>query len=285
MAILNKAIKLASGVQIPQIGIGTFDMRGTDCTSAVSSALKLGYRHIDTALAYKNENVLKLAVNRVPRENVFISTKIIPSSKGFQFTYIKVLKSLEAMHCKYFDMVLLHWPGVDGFRPDDPRMPKMRLHSWEALEVLKEEGKVKSIGVSNFLINHLEQLLERAKTKPDVNQIEHHPYCQNGGLIDFCRENSIQIVASSPLAKGNESLFNNETLKSIAEDKKATVAQVALKWAAQKDFVIIPKSVNLSRMKENINLDFFSLNAEDLARIDSLNQNFHVSWDPSTILT
>lgn len=283
MSLLRKTLKLRSGLEIPQIGFGTYEIKGTDYTDAVKNALKVGYRHIDTADLYKCEKTLLVGISDYNRSDLFISTKFLPGKQGFDGMYSNVQKSLSLLGFDYFDVVLMHWPGVTGLRQNDPKNADLRLENWKALETLKAEGKIKSIGVSNFLIKHLSPLLAHAEIKPDLNQFEFHPFCQDDDLVKYCKDNEIQVEAYSPLARGGKILLENETINFIANEKAATPAQVALRWAIQKDLVVLPKSVRPERMKENSDLDFFSLTDSEMTAIDGLNQDHHTCWNPTTI--
>jgi methylglyoxal/glyoxal reductase len=267
-------ITLDNGVSIPRLGLGVYQSgRGRATENAVSWALDAGYRHIDTAAMYGNETEVGAALKRafaagsVRREEVFVTTKLWNSDHG----YDEALRAFDASHRRLgldqVDLFLLHWP-----------VPQRRLHSWRALERILEEGRCRAIGVSNFMVDHLEELLSRAKVPPAVNQIELHPWCQQRDVVAFCNAHNIAVVAYSPLTKGMK--LGDPGLAAIAQEVRRTPAQILLRWSLQKGFVTIPKSVKRERIIENAAIFDFSLGAEPMARLDSFNQEHHVTWDP-----
>jgi methylglyoxal/glyoxal reductase len=267
-------IALNNGISIPRLGLGVYQSgRGRATENAVSWALDAGYRHVDTAAMYGNETEVGAALKRafatgsVRREEVFVTTKLWNSDHG----YDEALRAFDASHRRLgldqVDLFLLHWP-----------VPQRRLHSWRALERILGEGRCRAIGVSNFMVPHLEQLLSHAKVPPAVNQIELHPWCQQRDVVAFCNAHDIAVVAYSPLTKGMK--LNDRGLAAIAREARRTPAQILLRWSLQKGFVTIPKSVKKERIIENAAIFDFSLGAEPMARLDSFNQEHHVTWDP-----
>lgn len=267
-------IALNNGISIPRLGLGVYQMgRGRATENAVGWALEVGYRHVDTAAMYGNETEVGSALTRafatglVAREEVFVTTKLWNSDHG----YDGALRAFDASHRRLgldqIDLFLLHWP-----------VPHRRLHSWRALERILAEGRCRAIGVSNFMVHHLEEILRHAHIPPAVNQIELHPWCQQRAVVAFCDAHNIAVVAYSPLTKGVK--LGDSRLTSLARDVRRTPAQVLLRWSLQKGFVIIPKSANKARIIENAAIFDFSLRAEEMARLDSFNKEHHVTWDP-----
>jgi methylglyoxal/glyoxal reductase len=268
------SITLNNGVSIPRLGLGVYQSgRGRATENAVSWALDAGYRHIDTAAMYGNETEVGAALKRAiaagsaRREEVFVTTKLWNSDHG----YDEALRAFDASHRRLgldqIDLFLLHWP-----------VPQRRLQSWRALEHILGEGRCRAIGVSNFMVEHLEELLRHAKVPPAVNQIELHPWCQQRDVVAFCNAQDIAVVAYSPLTKGMK--LGDPGLAAIAREVRRTPAQILLRWSLQKGFVTIPKSAKKERIIENAEIFDFSLGAEPMARLDRLNQEHHVTWDP-----
>jgi methylglyoxal/glyoxal reductase len=263
---------LNNGILIPRLGLGVYQS-GRATENAVGWALEAGYRHVDTAAMYGNEAEVGAALRRaiaagvVRREDVFVTTKLWNSDHG----YDKALRAFDASYRRLgldrVDLFLLHWPVPDG-----------RLGSWRALERILGEGRCRAIGVSNYMVRHLEELLNHAKIPPAVNQIELHPWCQQRDVVALCEAHDIAIVAYSPLTKGVR--IGDRRLASVAREAQRTPAQVLLRWCLQKRFVTIPKSVKRERIIENAALFDFSLSAEQMATLDGFNEEHHVTWDP-----
>ena len=260
-----KKQKLNNDTLMPIIGLGTFRAKDEDAYNAVLAALKAGYRHIDTAAIYGNEEAVGRAIkdSKVNRKDLFITTKVWNTEQGYRGTLKQFNESLQKLGLDYVDLYLVHWfKGYDRLE-----------RTWNAFETLYDMGKVKAIGVCNFNIHHLQYLLDNAKIKPMVNQVETHVYLQNHFLQDFCTRNGIQLEAYAPLMSHNiEELLADETLKSIAKDHKKSIAQVAIRWLTQRDIVVIPKSTNPKRIKENLNVFDFELTDEDMTKINALNK-------------
>jgi diketogulonate reductase-like aldo/keto reductase len=267
-------IALGNGVSIPRLGLGVYQSgRGRATENAVSWALDAGYRHIDTAAMYGNETEVGAALKRaiasglVRREEVFVTTKLWNSDHGYDEALRAFDASRRRLGLDQVDLFLLHWP-----------VPQRRLHSWRALERILGDGRCRAIGVSNFMVDHLEELLSHAKVPPAVNQIELHPWCQQRDVVAFCNAHDIAVVAYSPLTKGMK--LGDAGLATIARELRRSPAQILLRWSLQKGFATIPKSAKQERIIENAGIFDFSLDAEQMARLDHLNQERHVTWDP-----
>lgn len=271
---VNSRVKLNNGVEMPVVGLGVFQVEdGQIVIDSVKAAIKNGYRSIDTAAIYGNEEGvgqgIKEAIeeNGISREDIFITSKVWNADLGYQSTLDAFELSLKKLGLDYLDLYLIHWP-VEG----------KYIESWKALETLYKAGKVKAIGMSNFQIHHLQDVLEIAEIKPMVNQVELHPLLSQVELRNFLKENSIQVEAWAPLMQGQ--LFENETLLKIAEAHNKSIAQIVLRWHLQNEIVIIPKSVKEHRIQENANIFDFELTTEEMKAIDALNQNHRVGPDP-----
>jgi diketogulonate reductase-like aldo/keto reductase len=270
---IRSRIKLINGVEIPVVGLGVFrSPPGRTTRKAISYAFEAGYRHIDTAHIYGNESDVGEAVasSGIPREEVFVTTKLWNAHQGFDSTLKACEQSLRKMRLDYVDLYLIHWP-----------VPVLRLESWRAMEKLQARGKCRSIGVSNFMVHHLEELLQSTGVVPAVNQIEMSPYnhLQRRALIDYCHERDIIIEAYSPLTKGRK--LNDPVLEETAGKYGKTPAQILIRWALEKQFVVLPKSVNRERIIENASVFDFSLTDEDTRKLDGLNENLSTGWDPT----
>jgi 2,5-diketo-D-gluconate reductase A len=265
-------ITLNNGVEIPQLGFGTWQVSTDDAQATVEHALATGYRHVDTAAAYGNEAEVGAALKAsgVPRDELFVTTKLQNGDHGFDQTLKAFDASMEKLGLDTLDLYLIHWP-----------LPKNDeyLDTWRAFERLLSEGRVRSIGVSNFQQAHLQRLFDEAEVVPAVNQIELHPFLTQKALDAFGREHGIVTEAWSPLAQGGE-LLNDETVSGIAGRVGKTPAQVVLRWHLQKGHVIFPKSVTPKRVEENFDVFDFELTAADLTAIDGLNKDERTGPDP-----
>ena len=262
-------IMLNNGVSMPGLGLGVFKVGdGSPVASAVTSALNLGYRSIDTAAVYGNEQGVGKALKEsgIPRSEVCLTSKIWNADQGYASTFKAYEASLNRLQTDYLDLYLIHWPVAGKF-----------LDTWRALTELYHAGKVRAIGVSNFHINHLRELLDNSDVVPSVNQIELHPLLNQEKLRAFCQLNNITVEAWSPLMKGNLSL---PTLVELAEKHHRTPAQIVLRWHIQHGVVVIPKSVHEYRIRENADLFGFSLSTDEMARIDALNEDRRFGPDP-----
>ena len=272
MDIHSTAI-LNNGVEIPMLGLGAFRLgAGSETVNAVLWALEVGYRHVDTAMIYGNEREVGLALKKspVPREKVFITTKLWNSHHGFDSTLKACDESLSKLGMDYIDLYLVHWPA-EGKREE----------TWKAIEKLYEGGKCRSIGVSNYTIKHLEELSDYAEVVPAVNQVEFSPYLYQKKLLDYCNEHGIKLEAYRSLTKGVK--LADQRLVEIASRDGKTPAQVLLRWALQHEVIIIPKSAHKERIIENSQLFDFKLSKEDMKLLDSFNENFRTGWDPTEI--
>jgi len=279
-----------TGNKIPIVGLGTYEMADSECDKAVRTAIVNGYRHIDTASIYKNEEGIGRCLKGlykdklITRQDLFITSKISPYEQGYEKALAAGENILKRLDTEYLDLLIIHWPGVSKMKPDDPKIAEKRLETWKALQKLKEQGKVKDIGVSNFLPRHLDHLIKNSGEVPVLNQFELHPLCINHELIDYCHKNKIVVEAYSSLARKHEKLMKNSYLLELAKKYNKSVAQVALRWAVQNNFVVLPKSVTEKYIIENIDIFDFELEEEELKKISALNENFHTCWDPSVVL-
>jgi diketogulonate reductase-like aldo/keto reductase len=290
---IETKIKLNDGHLMPQLGLGVWQTRtGATCEAAVLAALEAGYRHIDTAAMYGNEESVGAAIGMsgVPRENVFVTTKLWNSDHGNPERALDT--SLRKLKLDYVDLYLIHYPVRE------------RRQSWRALEALRAEGKTRSIGVSNFTIRHLTELLADTKTVPAVNQVEFHPYLYQRNLLDFCAARGIAVEAYSPLTKGVR--LNDRKLVAVAKkysqagpqpaasrsrlpladrlsrrSETKSTAQILIRWALQTGLVVIPKSANRKRIFEDADVFDFEITVEDMQLLDRFNENLRTCWDPT----
>jgi methylglyoxal/glyoxal reductase len=265
---------LYNGVKMPWLGLGVFRVNDSDeLVNAVKVAIKQGYRSIDGASIYGNENSMGRGILEgikeagISREDMFITSKVWNADLGYESTIEAYETSLKKLGLEYLDLYLIHWPVKGKYK-----------EAWRALEYLYNQGRVKAIGVSNFQVHHLEDLMSDTDIKPMINQIELHPCLTQNILREFCKENHIQVEAWSPLMVGR--LFDNEILKEIADNHNKSIAQVILRWDVQNGIVTIPKSINEARIIENSNIFDFELTNEEIEKINSLNLNFRVGSDP-----
>jgi len=274
MKNLQSTTTLNNGVEMPWLGLGVFKVEeGQELVDAVKTAIKHGYRSIDTAAIYGNEVGVGQGIREameeagIAREDLFITSKVWNSELGYEKTIAAYEESLSKLGLEYLDLFLIHWP-VEGKYSD----------AWRALETLYKEGRVKAIGVSNFQIHHLENLMKDAEIKPMINQVEYHPRLTQKDLKSFCKENNIQLEAWSPLMQGQ--LLENVELQEIAKKYGKSVAQIILRWDLQNGVITIPKSTKAHRIAENADVFDFELTEEDMKHIESLNQNHRVGPDP-----
>lgn len=252
---------LNNGVEMPTLGFGVFQIQDEkECEQAVYDAIMAGYRLIDTAASYLNEEAVGRAIKRsgVPREELFITTKLWVQDTGYEHTKKAFEKSLERLQLDYLDLYLIHQPFGDVYG------------SWRAMEELYREGKIRAIGVSNFYPDRLTDFIIHNEVVPAVNQVETHPFCQQIESAKLMKENNVQIESWGPFAEGKNNMFQNELLVSIAEKHNKSVAQVILRWLTQRGVVAIPKSVRKERIIENFNIFDFELSQEDMEKIAAL---------------
>lgn len=270
----KKYVKLNNGRYIPSIGFGTSLITGNECIEVIKTAIEVGYKHIDTASAYENEVEIGKAIkqSKIDRKELFITSKVWKDCMGYDNTLKSFENTLKNLNLEYIDLFLIHWPKNDN--------DKLNLDTWKALEKLYKEGKVKTIGVSNFLKHHLEIILNNCDIVPAVNQIEFHPGLIRKETIEFCKDKNIVLEAWSPLGKGK--MLNNEILKRIAEKYNKSVAQLCLKWCLQNGIIPLPKSVNKERMKQNLELFDFKITEEDMNTINNMKFFWGSDMNPET---
>lgn len=269
---ISSTVTLNNGVEMPRLGLGVWQSgAGAETRDAVLAALELGYRLIDTAAAYGNERDVGAAIRSsgVPRDEVFVTTKLWNSEHGYEKALRALERSRKLLGVEVVDLYLIHWPA-EG-----------RDDSWRALERLLHDGRCRAIGVSNYTIRHLVQLLGQSSTVPAVNQVEFHPFLYQADLLRWCHERGIRIEAYSPLARAQR--MKDPVVKEIARAHGKTPAQVLIRWGLQHDLVVIPKSVRHERIAENADVFDFSLSDEEIRRLDGLGQEFRTAWDPSEI--
>ena len=263
-------IKLNNGVEMPALGFGVFQVNDlNECEQSVVDAIETGYRLIDTAQSYQNEEAVGKAIKRsgVARKDLFITTKLWIQSNGYEGAKKSFENSLKKLQLDYLDLYLIHQPFGDVYG------------EWRAMQELYKEGKVRAIGVSNFQPDRLMDLMVHNEIKPAVNQIETHPFHQQIEAQKFLLENNIQIESWGPFAEGKNNIFHNELLASIGKKYNKSIAQVILRWFTQRAIVVIPKSVHKERMEENFSIFDFELSAEDMDAIKTLDTNASLFFD------
>jgi len=266
---LTDTVTLSNGVKMPRMGLGVYlSKEGPEVEQAVNAALRAGYRSIDTAAIYGNEAGVGKAIKKsgVARDELFITTKLWNAEQGYDSTLRAHEASLKKLGLDYVDLYLIHWPVKGKY-----------LETWRAFETLYKEGRVRAIGVSNFQIHHLEDVLEKFPTVPAVNQVELHPRLVQAELRDFCAKHSIQVEAWSPLMQGR---LNIPVLADIAKAHGKSPAQVVIRWDLQHGIITIPKSIHENRIIENANVFDFELSAADMAAIDALDKGERLGPDP-----
>ncbi len=263
--------KLNSGVEMPLLGLGVYQTPpGKATEEAVKFALKIGYRHIDTASLYGNEESVGLAVrgSGVPRDQVFVTTKLWNSDHGYDSALRACEKSLRRLGIGYIDLYLIHWP-----------VSQLREESWKALLELQRRGSCRAIGVSNYTVRHLDELLEGSKVVPDVDQVEFNPFLYQEELLRFCKGKGIQLEAYSPLTRGHR--LRHPAVLEVARTYSTSPAQIMIRWGLQHGLVVIPKSARPERIRENSEVFDFEISPADMSRLDSLGENLHTDWDPT----
>lgn len=270
---IDTNVVLNNGIGMPVFGLGTYlSGNSRETQDIVSYALEIGYRHIDTARFYGNERGIGRAIAKsgIRREEIFVTTKLWNSDHGYERALAAFEKSCDDLDLDCVDLYLIHWP-----------VEALRRESWEALEFLYGEGRCRAIGVSNYMIPHLTELLATCTVKPAVNQVEFSPYLYQKKLLEFCRANDIQFESYSPLTKGH--MLDEPRLFEIGEKYSKTPAQILIRWTLQKDVIVIPKSSRKKRIRENADIFDFVISPEDMDRLDAFHKNMRVSWDPTTI--
>lgn len=269
---MNSATTLHNGVKMPWLGFGTFKITEEgQVEKAVLEALKVGYRHIDTAAIYGNEEGVGKAIKEsgVKREEIFLTSKVWNGDQGYDSTLKAFEASLKRLGTDYLDLYLIHWP-----KP-------LNKETWRALEKLYKEKRVRAIGVSNFKVHHLEELLESCEIVPMVNQVEYHPQFPQTEVLEFCKKHNIQLEAWGPLMQGK--IFGIPLMKELSEKYNKTISQIALRWDIQTGVVTIPKSVTPERIKENADIFDFEISQEDMERIAELNTGERIGRDPDDV--
>lgn len=265
--------KMNDGQKIPSIGLGLWLVKDEqECLNAVKWGLQAGYRHFDSAQYYENEQFLGRAIKTsgLARKDVFITTKIKNENMWWNDLTPSFEESLEKLQMDYVDLLLLHFPVTELRRP-----------AWRRMEELKKDGRAKSIGVSNYTIRHLKELLKECEIKPAVNQVELHVYLQQPELLDFCKEHDILVEAYSPLAHGHG--LDNPVLSKIAKKHSKSVAQIMIRWCLQVGALPLPKSVHQERIKENFDVFDFELDKADMTDLKKLDKGYRTAWDPTNV--
>ena len=266
-------IKLNNGTTMPTVGLGLWRVRDErECVQAVLAGMAAGYRHFDTAQIYGNEAFVgkALAQTELTRTDLFVTTKIWNENQYWDDLIPSFEKSLENLQTEYVDLLLLHFPVTELRRP-----------AWRKMEEVAKSGRAKAIGVSNYTIRHLEELLSECEIKPAVNQVELHVYLQQPELVEFCKQHDIVVEAYSPLAHGYG--LDNPALEKIGAKYEKTPAQVMLRWCLDIGTVPLPKSVHEERIRENFDIFDFKLSDEDLAELKKLDKNYRTCWDPTNV--
>jgi len=270
---LQSTVALHNGVHMPWFGLGVYKVTDqSEIVEVVSAALKNGYRHIDTASFYQNEEGVGKGIrdSGISREDIFVTSKVWNDEQGYEETLIAFDNSLKRLGMDYLDLYLIHWPVARKFK-----------ETWKALEKLYREGRVRAIGVSNFHVHHLQDLMKDAEIKPMVNQIEYHPHLTQEEVHAFCKKEGIQLEAWSPLKRGI--LLDEPVLIEIGQKYSKTPAQIILRWDLQTEVITIPKSSNVERLKENADIFDFELTSEEMKQISSLNKNDRVGKNPNDL--
>ncbi len=270
---IRSTVALAGGVEMPVLGLGVYQSRpGAETRDAVRAALDLGYRHVDTARVYGNERDVgdAIAASGVPRDEVFVTTKLWNADHGYDAALRACDASLDRLGTDRADLYLVHWP-----------VEEMRQETWRAMERILAEGKARAIGVSNYTVRHLEELLAHANVPPSVDQVELHPFLQQRALRDFCTRHGIRVEAYSPLVKGRR--MDDPVLARVARRHGRTPAQILVRWCIEQEIVVIPKSVRAERIGENADVFGFGLDAEDRVALDALDEGYRTSWDPTRV--
>lgn len=281
MKSLSDGYKLYNGIEIPCIGFGTYQIPdGEETIRSVKKALVTGYRHIDTAQSYGNEKSVGIAVkeSNIPRKDIFITTKLANTEHGYKKTKAAFEITMEKLDMVYLDLFLIHWPNPIKFRD---RWQEANAETWKAFEELYNEGRIRAIGISNFQIRHIDELMKTAKVKSMVNQIRLCPGDTKVELVEYCKKLNIQLEAYSPLGAGK--VFDVPEMIELAKKYGKTIAQISSRWSLQKGFLPLPKSVTSSRIIKNADVFDFELSKQDEELISSLDGCCGYSPDPDTI--
>ena len=271
---INTTKELNNSVKIPIFGLGTYlNDNGKQSIDTMLYALEIGYRHIDTASMYENEKEVGEAVclSGIPREEIFITTKLWNSDHGYQKTIDAFNKSLDKLKLNYIDLYLIHWP-----------VENLRVESWRALEKLYEDGLCKSIGVSNYMERHIAELLNNSEITPVINQVEFSPFLYLKNLQTYCESKKIGLESYSPLTKGYK--LNDSRLIEIANRYNKSTSQMLIRWCLQKGVICIPKSSQKNHIKENAEVFDFEISESDIVALNNLNENYRSTWDPTNVM-
>ncbi|QOI49948.1 aldo/keto reductase [Leptospira interrogans] len=271
---LKQTIMLNNGIFMPILGLGVWKTKsGKECKEAVLNALEAGYRHIDTARIYDNEVDVGQAIREsgIPRKEIFITTKLWNADQGSDKTRKALENSLDRLGIDFVDLYLIHFP-----------VTSKRMDSWKELEKLYHDKLCKAIGVSNYTIIHLTELLKNSQITPAVNQVEFHPFLNQIHLLEYCKKHKIQLEAYSPLAHGQK--IEDPTIAKIAQKYDKTPAQILIRWAIEQKIVVIPKSIKKERIIENSKVFDFAISEEDMKILNSLDEDFRTCWDPSEVV-
>ena len=266
MKNLNDKVRLLNGYEMPCLGYGTYKVSGEEAVAVIKTAIAAGYCHIDTATFYGNEMEVGMAIRDcgVPREELFITSKVWKTERGYEKTKNSFLKTLEDMQLDYLDLYLIHWPASSCQYED---WEEINLETWRAMIELYKEGKIKAIGVSNFHPHHLKALMN-AEIRPMVNQLEYHPGEMQEETVSYCKENGIIVEAWSPLGRGR--IFENEVLLKMSGKYGKTLPQICLRWELQNGIVPLPKTMSEERMRENADIFDFEISKEDMEILNSM---------------
>ncbi|OOV46729.1 aldo/keto reductase [Leptospira kirschneri] len=271
---LKQTVTLNNGISMPILGLGVWKTKsGKECKEAVLNALEAGYRHIDTARIYDNEEDVGQAIREsgIPRKEIFITTKLWNADQGPDKTRKALENSLDKLGIDFVDLYLIHFP-----------VTSKRMDSWKELEKVYHDKLCKAIGVSNYTITHLGELLKDSQITPAVNQVEFHPFLNQIHLLEYCKKHKIQLEAYSPLAHGQK--IEDPTISKIAQKYDKTPAQILIRWAIEQKIVVIPKSTQKKRIIENSKVFDFAISEEDMKILNSLDENFRTCWDPSEVV-
>ena len=269
-----KEFVLNNGVKIPAVGLGVFRVEDANIAyETVKMALSVGYRHIDTAMIYGNEEAVGKAIkdSGVPRQDIFLTTKLWNADQRSGEIQDAINSSLKRLDTDYVDLYLIHWP-----------VKETSVSVWKDMEHLYKQGKAQAIGVSNYNPHHLDDLLKEASIVPAVNQIECYPYLTQEDVISYCKSKKIYPQAWGPLGAGKSDILSNPVILALAEKYKKTPAQIVLRWNVERGIIVIPKSVHKERLIENLNITDFELSVDDIAKVSALNKNQRLGSDPET---
>jgi len=285
-------VTLTNGVKSPRIQLGTFRLRGTTLQDSLSAALEAGYRGIDTAAVYRNHGTIAASLRELlpkldlERKDLFITSKLGPKDHGGEKCQAAIDRALEELETNYLDLFLIHWPGVQGVDVTSSTNATLREESWRTMEENLKTGKLRSIGVSNYTLNHLHQLLETCEVLPHVLQVELHPKYQQLEVVKLCKERGIHLQAYCSLGQdANGPLLTSPLVAKVAQKCGKSPAQVLLRWGLEKGYTVLPRSSSPSHIRENFDLHDWRLEEEDLQLLDSLGlEETKYAWNPASVL-